>query len=164
MSSDSTTTVVATPICPACRAELPLAAKYCWLCGNSVQPYSPEKPGATPSLPRPHHQSVAVLWALVVVALFGLVQLSVTAPVVLHDPLFLTTAIAFVAIAITIVALLARSARREGRPWQPEKTAAISILGVVTAIGAAVIATLAIIIALVIAFIVTCGAAGRLPT
>lgn len=164
MSPDSTTTVVAIPLCSACRAELPVTAKFCWLCGKPVPVYSPDLATITLGSPRPQRQSTAVLWALVAVAFCGMILLSVTAPVVLRDPVFMTTAIAFVAIALVTVAVLARSARGAGQPWHAEKTAAVSILGVVMAIGAAVIATIVLVVVLAITFLITCGAAGRLPT
>jgi hypothetical protein len=164
MSADSPTTVVAIPICAECRAELPVAAKYCWLCGKPIQPYSPNFAPVALGAPCPQRQSLAVLWALVAVAFCGLILLSGTAPVVLYDPIFVATAVSFMAIAVVTVTLLARSARVAGRPWQAEKTAAISMLGVVTAIGVAVIATIVLGVVLAITFLITCGAAGRLPT
>lgn len=164
MSSESQSIVDAIPICQECRAQLPVAAKFCWLCGKAVNSYPPPMNQFAPSTTHNQQQSSGVLWALVAAATFGTVHLIWIAPTLVFDPVFVAMLIPLVVIALTIVALIAQSARRAGRPWRPEKAAAISILGVLTAVGVAIVVTMVVVVALLVAFVITCGGAGRLPS
>jgi hypothetical protein len=108
-------------------------------------------------------QSQVVLWVLVVAGLLGVSHLAATSPDVLRDPAFLSTVIPLALLVLGCVAMVAASARNVGRPWHPGKTAAVSALGIIFVVGVSFFVALAVIVVSFIAFIITCGAAGRLP-
>jgi peptidoglycan/LPS O-acetylase OafA/YrhL len=151
-------------LCQQCGAEIRHGARYCWLCGSSLNAAQAGRPADPPAGAEVDgRQSQMVLWILVAAGLLGVLHLAATSPDVLRDPAFLSTAIPLALLTLGCVAVSAASARKGGRPWHPGKTAAISALGMIFVIAISFFIALAVIVVSFIAFIITCGATGRLP-
>lgn len=127
--------------CPACGAELPVGARYCWLCGaaaTTAPPKDAEKPLAAPG---PEAQEMnpwlvhSAIWgavALTILVGFGAAK----AADATLTALFLVAAVP----ALVLTILGAAIGRASGRPWSPGSKLAVffgaygATIGVVIAI------------------------------
>ena len=104
-----------------------------------------------------------MLWVVVVFAVFGVVALIASVwDDLLTDPLLRNTTLIVAAPAVVVVAIVTVIASRSAQGSKPGVTAAVGALGMLGVVAASIFAGLAVVVASFIAFVLTCGVAGRL--
>ena len=160
-------TLSLTDSCSQCGAVRLKGAKFCWLCGASVASQATVAKIVTTPAPAPAPAQgvtgASVLWIIVIVAAISLLGLVGSFWEQLQtDPLFRNVALGIAVPAVAIIALITARASQSGSP-NSGTALALGALGTIGVLFAALCAALAVVVASAIAFIFTCGAAGRLP-
>jgi hypothetical protein len=135
--------------CPSCGAELPVGARYCWLCGASATTGPPKDSGKQLAMPAPEVRELNP-W-LVHTAIWGAVALTILVGIgaakaadAKLTALFLAAAVP----ALLLTILGAAVGRASGRPWSPGAKLAV-FFGAYGATIGAVIAIIAMAVLLV---------------